>query len=75
MTAQVAAQLRSLSQIAVALFGLRTVVSTDGWLMITGGLELVRSSIVGVLSGGLSPDAVVDRSCLDRLYILSTAFK
>lgn len=74
VTARVAAQLRFLGDFDVAVFGPRTEVSTEGWIMNANSLELLRLALVGVLCVGLLPDVVADRPCLDRVSVLSAVF-
>ena len=64
VTARVAAQLPSISDFDLTQFGPRTDGVPEGCLMVADRLELVRSSLIGVLSVGLLPSVDVDRPFL-----------
>ncbi|MEO9963863.1 MAG: hypothetical protein ABJF07_26550, partial [Nisaea sp.] len=74
VTARGAAQLRSVSDYGVAQFKPPTDGSSEEWITITDGLEIVWLAFIGVLSVRLSPAADTHCPCLERLTPLSVAF-
>lgn len=77
MTARLAAQLRSLSDVDVALFGPRVLGGGRGFtadLRIPDRVECLRSALVEILSVGLSPNVNDDVPCLDGVNTLGAAF-
>ena len=74
VTAKVDDQLRSVRKIDVGLYGLRVDSAVEALLVVADRLDLLRLTVVAVLSVRLSPEISDDRLCLDRVSVLSDAF-
>ena len=73
VTAKVDDQLRSVRKIDVGLYGLRVDSAVEALLVVADRLDLLRLTVVAVLSVRLSPEISDDRLCLDQVSVLSDA--